>query len=137
MSLYTFDKTQVLGTAGRNAEMRFMPNGDPVTKFSVAVDRSYKQKDGDAVKRTIWYSVQVFGRFAETCANIQKGDKVFCEGELQADWATGAPRIWQDKDGGSKCSFELTATTVRFLSPKRDSNQSAPAETPQEDDIPF
>ena len=74
MSLYQYDKTQVLGTVGRNAEMRFMPNGDAVTKFSVAVDRSYKPKDGDVIKRTIWYSVQVFGKFAETCANAKGAD---------------------------------------------------------------
>lgn len=134
MSLYQYDKTQVLGTVGRNAEMRFMPNGDAVTKFSVAVDRSYKPKDGDVIKRTIWYSVQVFGKFAETCANIQKGDKVFCEGELQADWATGAPRIWQDKESASKCSFELTAQVVRFLSPKRETVQDNSQDS---EEVPF
>ena len=134
MSLYQYDKTQVLGTVGRNAEMRFMPNGDAVTKFSVAVDRSYKPKDGDVIKRTIWYSVQVFGKFAETCANIQKGDKVFCEGELQADWTTGAPRIWQDKESASNCSFELTAQVVRFLSPKRETVQDNSQDS---EEVPF
>jgi single-strand DNA-binding protein len=137
MSLYTYDKTQVLGTVGRDAEMRYMPNGDAVTKFSVAVDRSYKPKDGDVIKRTIWYSIQVFGKFAETCASIKKGDKIFAEGELQADWANGSPRIWQGTDGGNKCSFELTASTIRFLSPKRETVSAAETQQNSEQDFPF
>jgi hypothetical protein len=54
---------------GRDAEMRFMPNGDPVTAFSVAVDRSYKI-DGENIKRTFWYKVSVFGKFAEVCKGL-------------------------------------------------------------------
>lgn len=138
MSLYDYDKTTVIGKAGRDAEMRYMPNGEAVTKFSVAVDRSYKPKDGEMVKRTIWYSVQVFGKFAETCANIKKGDKVLVEGELQADWTNGAPRIWKSAEGESKCSFELTAQTVRFLSPKKTSEQpTQQAAQVAEDEFPF
>ena len=130
MSLYTYDSTIVTGKVGRDAEMKYMPSGDPVTSFSVAVDRSFK-KDGTEVKRTIWYRVSVFGKFAEVCQNIKKGDNVLCVGNLEADWATGAPRIWNKQDGSAGSSFELTAQTVRFLSRKND----APAQ--DSDESPF
>jgi len=130
MSLYTYDSTIVTGKVGRDAEMKYMPSGDPVTSFSVAVDRSFK-KDGTEVKRTIWYRVSVFGKFAEVCKDIKKGDSVLCVGNLEADWATGAPRIWNKQDGSAGSSFELTAQTVRFLSRKSD----APAQ--DSDESPF
>ena len=135
MSLYTYDKTIIVGKVGRDAEMRYMPNGEPVTSFSVAVDRSYK-KDNQQVKRTIWYKVSVFGKFAEVCHDIKKGDNVFVEGELQADWSNGAPRIWTNKESQPSSAFEVTAQTVRFLSPKREAAPQAEAAT-AEDEFPF
>lgn len=135
MSLYTYDKTMIVGKVGRDAEMRYMPNGEPVTSFSVAVDRSYK-KDDQHVKRTIWYKVSVFGKFAEVCRDIKKGDNVFVEGELQADWSNGAPRIWTNKESQPQSAFEVTAQTVRFLSPKREAAPQAEA-APAEDEFPF
>ena len=133
MSLYTYDKTTILGKVGKNAEMRYMPNGDAVTKFSIAVDRSYK-KDGETIKRTIWYSVQVFGKFAEVCKDIKKGDLILAEGNLDADWTTGSPRTWNKQDGGVGTSFELTAQTIKFLTKREASQASEPA---PEEDNPF
>jgi len=135
MSLYTYDQTTIVGKVGRDAEMRYMPNGEPVTSFSVAVDRSFK-KDNQQVKRTIWYKVSVFGKFAEVCRDIKKGDNVFVEGELQADWSNGAPRIWTNKESQPQSAFEVTAQTVRFLSPKRETAPQAEA-APAEDEFPF
>jgi single-strand DNA-binding protein len=131
MSLYSYDNITIVGKVGRDAEMRFMPNGDPVTAFSVAVDRSYK-KDGENIKRTIWYKVSVFGKFAEVCKDIKKGNNVFVSGDLQADWSTGSPKIFQKQDGGHGASFEVTAQIVRFLSPKSESANTAPI-----DEAPF
>jgi single-strand DNA-binding protein len=119
MSLYSYDSTIIVGKAGKDAEMKYLNNGNPVTSFSVAVDRSYKPKDGDLVKRTIWYRVQVFGKFAEVCKDISKGDTIMVIGNLDADWTTGSPRIWNKKDGTAGASFELTASEVKFLSPKQ------------------
>ena len=64
MSFYSYDNTVIVGKVGRDAEMRFSGNGTAMTSFSVAVDRSFK-KDGENVKRTIWYRVQVFGKLAK------------------------------------------------------------------------
>ena len=119
MSFYTYDKTVILGTVGKNAEMRFTPKGDAVTSFSVAVDRSYKPKDGETVKRTIWYRAVVFGKLAEICKDIVKGDKLYLEGELQADWTSGSPKIFDKTNGDKGASFEVNVREIKFLSPKK------------------
>ena len=130
MSFYSYDNTVIVGKVGRDAEMKFAGNGTAITSFSLAVDRSFK-KDGEAVKRTIWYRVQVFGKLAEIVKDVKKGETILAEGTLEADWTTGAPRIWNKQDGTAASSFELTAKEIKFLSPK--SKQEQPAE----DDSPF
>ena len=78
---------------------------------------------------------------------MKKGSKVLIEGRLTPDKTTGGPRIWTKQDGSAGSSFEITATTVRFLSSRGEAGDSGPmaggghnmekAELPPEDDIPF
>jgi len=124
MSLYDYDETTLVGRVGRDAEMRFLNNGDAVTAFSVAVDRSYK-KDGAVVKKTIWYKVSVFGKFAETCGKIKKGERVLVVGNLNPS-ESGGPRIWTKTDGQPAADFEVNANTVRFLSDRGKTEAAGP-----------
>lgn len=123
MSLYDYDELTIIGKAGKDAEMRYLPNGTGVTSFSVAVDRSYK-KDGETVRRTIWYRVSVFGKFAETCQQIKKGERILVVGNLTPDEG-GNPRVWQKQDGSNGSAFEVNASTVRFLSDRKTVKQDA------------
>ena len=119
MSFYSYDKTVIVGQVGKDAEMRYTPSGTAVTSFSVAVDRSYKDKNGEMHKKTIWYRVQVWGKLAEICAKIAKGEKLLVEGELEPD-ENGGPRVWTKQDGTPAASFELKANEIKFLSAKTD-----------------
>lgn len=129
MSWYSYDNTVIVGKVGKDAEMKYAGNGTAVTSFSLAVDRSFK-KDGETVKRTIWYRVQVFGKLAEIVKDVKKGDTILAEGTLEADWTTGAPRIWNKQDGTAAASFDLTAKEIKFLSQKSKQEQV-------EDENPF
>jgi single-strand DNA-binding protein len=134
MGLFAYDLTIVCGAAAKDCEMRFTPNGQAVSSFSVPVDRSYKDKtSGELVKRTIWYRITVYGTLAEMCnERIRKGTKVLVVGEMTPDWATGNPRIYKRQDGTEGASYEVNAREVKFLSSKS-GEQSA-----QDDgDVPF
>lgn len=135
MSLYDYDELTIIGKAGKDAEMKFLASGTAITSFSVAVDRSYK-KDGETVKKTIWYRVSVFGKFAEVCKDIGKGDRLLVVGTLTPD-ENGGPRIWQKADGSSGSSFEVNASTVRFLSDRKTSKAASAAQTAGEVEYPF
>jgi single-strand DNA-binding protein len=69
---------------------------------------------------------------------LKKGSKVMAEGRLASDPKTGSPRIYQRNDGTVGTSFELVASTVRFLS-DRQMEPAAGGEPVHEDDeeIPF
>lgn len=134
MSFYSYDKTVVVGKVGRDADTRFTPSGTQVTNFSVAVDRSYKDKSGEQVKKTIWYRVNVWGKLAEVCASVKKGDTVLVEGNLEPD-ENGNPKIWEG-EGKAKSSFDLKANEIKFLSPKSDKpTKSTPFEVADEIDF--
>jgi len=114
-----FHKTIIVGRAGKDAEMRFTQSGKGVTSFSVAVQDGFGDK-----KKTVWYRVTAWEKLAETCNTyVKKGMLVLCEGNLQSD-DNGGPRVWTDKQGVSKASFELNAHVVRFLSSVQDNQPS-------------
>jgi single-strand DNA-binding protein len=106
-----YTKLLIIGNLGRDPELRFLPDGTPVTTFSVATSRKAGEKD-----ETTWFRVTVWSKQAESCNQyLTKGSKVLVEGRLKAE-----PTVYQRKDGTWASSYELTAETVRFLSGKSD-----------------
>lgn len=111
----------IVGNLGRDPEMRYTPSGQPVTSFSVATSRQYTGNNGQVVKETIWFKITAWGKQAEVCNQyLKKGSKVLIEGRLTPDPNTGSPRVWTRQDGTAGASFEVTASTVRFLSSRED-----------------
>jgi single-strand DNA-binding protein len=132
----------IVGNLGRDPEMRYTPAGQAVTNFSVATSRQYTGSDGNQVKETVWFRISAWGKQAETCNQyLRKGSKVLVEGRLTPDPATGGPRLWQRQDGTTSASFEVSASTVRFLSSRGEEEASYPAGeahmVSEPDDIPF
>jgi single-strand DNA-binding protein len=114
-----YQSITVIGRLGRDPEMRYLPNGDPVTSFSMATDRAYNDKSGQKVKETTWFRISVFGKQAEIANQyLSKGKMALVEGRLKPDPKTGGPATFQKQDGTMGTSFEIVAQTVRFLSPK-------------------
>ena len=139
-----YQSMTIIGRLGRDPEMRYMPNGDPVTSFNVATDRGYTDKSGQKVKETTWFRVSVFGKQAETVNQyLSKGKMVLVEGRLSVDMKTGGPKTYTRQDGTVGSNFEVVANTVRFLSPKDEGSGSGPTEGVEAgsaeggDNIPF
>ena len=123
-----FHKVIVVGHLGRDPEMRYLPDGTPVTTFSVATTRRRRNPDGTTAEETVWFRVSAFRKLAETCNSfLQKGRLVLVEGQLRPDPATGGPRTWTGNDGTVRASYELTALDVRFLGAR---GEAAPVEAP-------
>ncbi len=113
----------IVGNLGRDPEMRFTPNGQAVTSFSVATSRQYTANNGQQVKETVWFRVSTWGKQAETCNQyLRKGSKVLIEGRLVPDPNSGGPRVWNRQDGTPSASFEVSANTVRFLSSRSETD---------------
>ncbi len=102
-----FCKIQVVGNLGRDPELRYTPNGRPVTEFSVAVNQATKnQQTGEWVEATDWFRVSVWGDRAERSAeSLRKGSRVLVDGRFRT-------REYETKDGRKGLSLEITADNV-------------------------
>ena len=130
-------KIVAVGRLGKDVELRYSPDGKAVASFSVAVDDGFGEN-----KKTIWLRVSVWEKQAETCNQyLHKGSLVLVEGRLTPDPKTGGPRVWKKQDGTEGASFEIAASTVRFLSSKGEGEAGQqyeqPANSPDDEDIPF
>jgi len=127
-----YQKTIVVGHLGRDPEMRYTPDGTPVTSFSVATTRKWTNAEGQQEKTT-WFRVTAWRKQAETCNQyLSKGRLVLVEGEIDVS-------AWSDKTSGeARATLELTARVVRFLGGRGEKAESAegpPAVA--EEEIPF
>src|SRR6476661_4031117 len=105
-----FSKIMFIGNLGRDPEMRYTPNGKPVTQFSVAVSHSKPDGQGGWVDEgTDWFRVSVFGDRAERAAEqLRKGNRVFVEGRFRT-------REFEGQDGQKRTSLDVTADNVISL----------------------
>ena len=62
-----YQKIIIVGYLGRDPEMRYTPDGTPVTNFSVATSRRWNNPDGSQGDETTWFRITAWKRQAETC----------------------------------------------------------------------
>jgi len=99
----------VLGTVGRDAELRFTPDGTSNVSFSLASNKTSKGE-----KRVRWFKVTWWGKTAEALAeSITKGKLVFVQGQFDV-------RDYTDNSGKERYSLEIRAESVQLLSTRQD-----------------
>jgi single-strand DNA-binding protein len=114
----SLNKCMIIGNLGRDPEMRYTPSGQAVTQFTVAVNRNYKDAQGERQEETEWFRVVAWGQQAEFAAEyLRKGNKVYVEGRLQT-------RQWEGQDGQKRYTTELVANTIQTLE-RRPRDESA------------
>lgn len=110
----SLNKAIIIGHLGRDPEVRYTQNSQPVCNFSVATDERWTDKDGAKQERTEWHRIVVWGKQAESCGQyLKKGRAVCVEGRIQT-------REWE-KDGEKKYTTEIVASQVIFLGGKSES----------------
>ncbi len=141
----SYQKVIIVGNLGRDPEMRYTPDGTPVTSFSVATNRKWTNQDGSQGEETVWFRVSAWRKSAEIAANyLTKGRQVMVEGRMTADKATGGPRIWTGQDGTPRASYEMVADRIVLLSsrggevaPGGGGDEMGGPDGGLEDEIPF
>jgi len=105
----SLNKMTIIGNVGTEPEMRFTPNGKPVTSFTVATNWVYTTPDGERKQETEWFNVVAWNRLAEQCNQfLGKGRLVYAEGRLHT-------RSWEGQDGLQHSRMEVIANRVIFL----------------------
>jgi single-strand DNA-binding protein len=82
----SLNRVQLIGRLGKEPETRFTPKGSKVTHFSVAVDRRWRNADGEVQRDTDWFNIEVWGKLGEICQSyLHKGSLVYLDGRLNID----------------------------------------------------
>ena len=120
----------LIGRLTSDPDPRYTPNGVAVTRFTVAVDRQFKNSNGE--KETDFINIVTWRKLAENCANyLTKGSLVAVEGRLQI-------RSYEDSQGIKRKAAEVIAENVRFLdSRKGDAYEPNNQQQVNDDDVPF
>ena len=104
------NKVILVGTLGKDPEVRYSQAGAAMTSVSVATNESWKDKvTGEKQERTEWHRVKFFGRLAEIAGEyLKKGGQVYIEGSLRTEKYT-------DKQGVEKYSTDIIANEMQML----------------------
>jgi len=110
MSSRGVNKVILIGNAGKDPEVRYMPNGNAVANLTLATSESWKDKNtGETQERTEWHRIVFFRRLGEIVGEyVKKGSKIYVEGRLQT-------RKWQDQNGQDRYTTEIVADQMQML----------------------
>lgn len=109
----------LIGNLTRDPELRYIPSGQAVASFTIAVNRNYVSNSGEKKEEVSFVRVVVWGKRAEVCHEyLRKGSSVFVEGRIQS-------RNWEAQDGTKRSTVEVIAQSVQFLSRSSDRSTSA------------
>jgi single-strand DNA-binding protein len=122
----------VAGTLGKDAEVKYLANGDAIANFSVADSQG---RD----KPTIWWNCGLYGKRAESLSQyLLKGQAVTVTGSV-------SEREWTDKEGNKRKSMDVRVSDVALQGGRKNEEpqqerRQAPA--PQkvsidDDELPF
>lgn len=144
----SFNKVILMGNLTRDPELRYTPKGTAVAKLGLAVNRSWRNAEGQQQDETTFVDVDAFGKQAETLGQyMQKGRPILIEGRLKLDQ-------WEDKNTGQNRSklgvilekFSFVGGGAQNSGNTPPSQATAPPPTsevppfedgPSDDDVPF
>jgi len=116
------NKVILVGNAGRDPEIRYLPSGQAVANVSIATTSRRKNKaTGEVIEDTQWHRVTFYERLAEIAGEyLKKGKPVYIEGRIKYGKYT-------DQSGVEKNTVDIVATELQLLGGRDD----APAPAPQ------
>ena len=100
---------QLIGRLAADPEARYTPEGRLVANFRVAVNRRWKDAQGEQQEATEWVDVAAWGKLGELCDQyLKKGRRVWVRGRPHA-------RAWIGKDGEAHAGLQVTVREIQFL----------------------
>ncbi len=133
----TYNKVLLMGNLTRDPELKQTPSSQSVAQIGIALNRKFKDREGNMREETTYVDCEAWGRTAEVMAQyLSKGKPVFVEGRLKLDQ-------WQDKEGNNRSKLKVVIESFQFIDSKGGQSSTPPSQTqtpqtaPPADDIPF
>ena len=139
----SYNKVLLMGNLTRDVELKQTAGNQSVAEIGLAVNRRFKDRDGNDREETTFVDCEAWGRTTEVMAQyLAKGRPVFIEGRLKLD-------SWQDQSGNKRSKMRVVVDSFQFIDSKGGGGSpgGARSSTPQrepaaaagapDDDIPF
>jgi len=113
-----FNKVILMGNLTRDPDLRVTPKGLSVCQFSLAINSTHRDREGNPKEEVTFVDVDSFGKQADVIAkHMAKGRPLLVEGRLKQD-------TWEDKEGGRRSKLKVVLEGFQFVgSPVRDSQE--------------
>ncbi|MGB5327137.1 MAG: single-stranded DNA-binding protein [Gammaproteobacteria bacterium] len=113
------NKAVIVGTLGKDPEIRYAENGNAVVNISVATNESWKDRQtGEAQERTEWHRIVMFGKLGEIASQyLKKGSQAYFEGKIKTS-------KWQDDNGNDRYSTQIVANQMEMLGRRADAEHA-------------
>lgn len=112
------NQVTLIGSVGKDAETKFIGENSQVAKFSLATNRSYKDKTGAKQTQTEWHNIEVWNETAKFAGQyVKKGQLVLILGEIRYE-------KFDDKEGKSQQRTKIVANKIQLL-PKGENKGSS------------
>lgn len=117
-----YNKVLLMGNLTRDPELRYTPNNTPVVNIGLAVNRRWRDQNGESRDETTFVDCEGWSRTAEVINQyLRKGRPIFIEGRLKLDQ-------WQDKEGNNRSKLKIVIDNFQFVDSRGDQVESNTAE---------
>ncbi len=121
----SLNKVLLIGNLTRDPEVRMLPSGRSVCKFGLAMNRNFKDAEGNRREETTFVDVESFGPRGEALARFfTKGKPIFVEGRLKLDQ-------WESQTGEKRSRLLVELDNWEFVGSRQDSYESQPHQQSQ------
>ncbi len=118
--MYSLNRAQIIGNLTRDPELKVTPNGQSVTSFSIATNRSWQNSDGTKQDAVEYHDIVAWGKLGEIANQVlAKGKQAYVEGRLQT-------RNWEGQDGQKRTKTEIVAENVIALGSRGEKGFAGP-----------
>jgi single-strand DNA-binding protein len=108
----SMNKVFLLGNLTRDPQLRALPSGVAVCDFGIAVNRKWRDRDGNQKDETCFVDCTAWARQAETInEHCRKGRALLVVGRLKLD-------TWEDQDGNKRSKHTVTVEEFQFVGAK-------------------
>jgi len=113
------NKAVIVGTLGKDPEIKYAANGNAVVNISVATNESWKDREtGEAQERTEWHRIVMFGKLGEIASQyLKKGSQAYFEGKVKTS-------KWQDQSGNDRYTTQIVANEMEMLGRRADAEHA-------------
>ena len=114
----SYNRVILMGNLTRDPELKFLPSGNSVANFGIAMNERYTDRQtGEQKESSCFVDVAAWGRQAEIVNEyLTKGSPIFIEGTLKFD-------SWETEDGSKRSKLSVTALRIQLIGGRRDSDE--------------